>query len=408
MLIIADDLTGANDTAVQFVKHGFSALVITSPQLPESFDHAAYDVLSFNTDTRETDERTARSTVRGLIRRLKAAKVEGPYYKKIDSVLRGNPGSELSAVMDELAIPFAIVAPSFPANRSTLEHGMLRSGAQNTIIDAVKAFSGTMDKKAESVPLEKIRLGEQAAAEYLLSRGSDGVRVFIADAVVDEDLATIYRLSSVLAEPHVLAGSAGLANQIAGRLARSNGRKNGRQEAAPTGGPALVIAGTRKGETAAQIAALANAFSTPVIYFKTGLAGGGRKEEATTQAYDEAADQMKNNARLCIVAADSMFEPEIPASDAKQISSSMGALAGALMESFNFSVIVSTGGDISLEVCKRLGITGIQPLVEICPGIPMGRIVGGNFENRHIVTKSGRFGNKDALVEIVEYLERKR
>ena len=417
---MADDLSGANDTAVQFVKHGLSALVITHTQFPG--DHASYEVLSLNSGSREMDENAAYNAVRNLIKSLKTHGLSGSYYKKVDSVLRGNPAPELTAVMDELDIPLAITAPSFPANRSILEQGMIKSGDNNAVADAVKIFSVKTSKKAESIPLDKIRLGECLAAEYVLDRHAQGIEVFVADAVNDEDLAMVYRLSATLAvklpQPHVLAGSAGLANHIAANLAKNLHDKKEQlalmRPFSPGAAcfPVLVAAGTRQGETAAQITALSGALQVPVIRFKTDLAMNGRGDEAVTLAYEEAAGQMKNKARLCIVAVESMFKAENPGGDpvrnkaeSKAISMGLGSLTGALMESFKFPLVVSSGGDTSLEVCKRLGITGIEPLAEIRPGIPIGRIVGGSCENRYIITKSGRFGSNNTLIEALHYLE---
>ena len=48
-IILADDLTGANDTAIQFVKHGLKALVITQTEFPESAVDPSYEVLSPST-----------------------------------------------------------------------------------------------------------------------------------------------------------------------------------------------------------------------------------------------------------------------------------------------------------------------------------------------------------------------
>ena len=420
MFIIADDLTGANDTAIQFVKHGFSALVITNAQFPDSALDSAYDIFSFNTDSRGMNGTAAFKTVRNLVRRLKTLKLEGACYKKIDSVLRGNPGPELAAVMDELEIPLAIVAPSFPANRSTVENGMLKSGAagSQTEFDAVKIFTDTMDKKVESIPLEKIRQGEPGAAEYLRTRQACGAQVFVADALADDDLAIIYRLSAALSQPHILAGSAGLGNQIAGNLKKD--KKEREPPFSPHSSaeqrflPALVIAGTRQGETAAQVSALSENLAVPVVRFKTDLAMNGKSGEAVKLAYGEAAEQMKNKPEFCIVAVESLFNAKFHEGDfdrgmtgSDAIVLAMGSLARTLMDSFRFPVIITTGGDTSLEICKSLGVAGIKPLAEICPGIPIGKIAGGAFENHHIVTKSGRFGAKNALIDIINYLAAK-
>ena len=413
-IILADDLTGANDTAIQFVKHGLKALVITHVEFPEPAIISGYDVLSLNSDSREIDKKAAYDSVGNLIKRLITFKLSGNYYKKVDSVLRGNPGSELNAVMDELGISLAIAAPSFPANRSTLEQGMLRSGALNISVDAVKLFASQMNKKVESLPLDKIRLGEKKAAEYVLGRRECGVEVFVADAVTDEDLAIIWRLSAALSHPHVLAGSAGLANHIAKNIIGGNDLPPPKRPI-PGGTknfPVLLAAGTRQGETTAQITALSKHFSVPVILFKTEFGLNGRGGEAASLLYEEASKHMENGHELCVVALDVLFETGISKGDVIRDNNatilpaliSFAEAIEALVKSFKFPVMINTGGDTSLEICKRIGIAAIQPLAEICPGIPIGRIVGGEYENRYMVTKSGRFGNNNTLIEILDYL----
>jgi len=412
-MIIADDLTGANDTAIQFVKHGMSALVVTV--FREASIFSTYDVLSFNSDTRGMSPIYAYVKVRNLVHQLKALRLERLYYKKVDSVLRGNPGPELAAVMDELDIDLAIVSPSFPANRSVVEDGMLKSGKTGqAAINAIKIFANNMDKKVDSIPLNVIHQGGVKAAEYVLSRYKDGIQVFVADAVTDEDLRVVSQLSTAVEKPLILAGAAALANQIAHNIERKQAERN--QPLSPASRtPVLVVAGTRQGETAAQIAALSNTLSAPVVRFKTHLVENGDSKKAVTLAFEEAARYMKDDPALCIIAVESLFESEIQEgnvdwnkadSDAASgaISSALGVMVGKLAESFQFAVMITTGGDTTLQICKCLGITGIQPLAEICPGIPVGKIIGGICENRHIITKSGRFGNMDTLVEIIKFI----
>jgi len=413
IMIIADDLTGANDTAIQFVKHGESALVVTHSMFCESSIYNDYDILSFNADTRAMNPKDAYSEVRNLVKRLNTARLEGLFYKKVDSVLRGNPGPELAAVMDELEIPLAIAAPSFPANRSVLENGILKSGrAGQSAINAVSVFADSMDKKAANIPLNIIRQGCVQAAEYVLTQSKNGVQVFVADAVTDEDLQVISRLSTAVGKPLIFAGAAALANQIAHNMEKK--QTEIKQPLLQPCTPALVVAGTRQGETAAQIAALCQTLSAVAIRFKVDLVENGKSEEAIRLAFEEAARFMESKPALCVVAVESMFNSQIPEGNvswnqtddgaATAISYALGTLAGKLSEFLRFQALITTGGDTTLEICKCLGITGIQPLAEICPGIPIGKIIGGICEGRYIITKSGRFGNKDTLVEIIKYI----
>jgi uncharacterized protein YgbK (DUF1537 family) len=422
-IILADDLTGANDTAIQFVKQGLSALVITHMRSSEPVVFNGYDVIAINSDSRGMSAEDAYQTVRETMGRLDAVRNGYFIYKKIDSVLRGNPGKELAAVMDEMDLSLAVVAPSFPANRSVLEHGILSSGGESggkSDVDTVKVFAAGTGRKVENIPLEEIRRGSKSAAEYIRSRHAEGTQVFVTDAVTDEDLEIIYRTSSLLKEPHVVAGAAALA----GQFAKDPGREKinahtewveGFKSAAQNCAPVLVIAGTRQGETTAQITTLSKAMSTPIIRFKVALVDEGKSGAAVDAALNEAAGQMKGNPGLCIVAVESMFRSEVPAGNVDRnyaedddtgcaISEALGLLTEKLLNRFQFPALVSTGGDTSLGICQRLGTRGIEPIAEICPGIPVGKIAGGDHEGKFIITKSGRFGDKNSLVEIMHYL----
>jgi uncharacterized protein YgbK (DUF1537 family) len=135
--------------------------------------------------------------------------------------------------------------------------------------------------------------------------------------------------------------------------------------------------------------------------------------DAILRAYGEAETLMAASPGLCIVAVESMFKAGIPEGDVARdtedggaISAALGSLAEKLLGRFRFPVLITTGGDTSLSVCGKLGVTGIEPVAELCPGIPLGRIAGGAYEGRYIITKSGRFGRRDSLMEIWNYLNK--
>jgi len=398
ILILADDLTGANDTAIQFVKQGLSGLVIVNGGQTNASLFDKYNVISVNSDSRRLDANEAYRVVHRIAKQFETGFF---VYKKVDSVLRGNPGQELGAVMDALDIPLALAAPSFPANRSTLENGVLSNGT-----DATRVFSGGTGRKTENIPLAKIRKG--GIMDFINSH--IGAQVFVADAVTDDDLAIIHKASASLARPHVLAGSAGLANQLARGLAKERAVPYKKSSALS---PALIIAGTRQGETAAQINALCKMWGQkPLAKFNVSMLTSNQTEKAIAAAFDKASLHMKENPKLCIIAVDSMFSSdEGHATGAfaegdetsAAICEALGVLTEKLMNSFRFPLIVTTGGDTSLAVCRRLGISAIEPLVEICPGIPIGRITGGLYDGGFIVTKSGRFGTPGSLAEIVNW-----
>ena len=108
LLIQADDLTGAADTAVAFAEAGLRTVVVPwreGGELGARLDAVAGrhepECLAVDTAGRDLDAGDAarRATEVG---RWAAREQVGAVYKKVDSVLRGHPGAELSALREGL------------------------------------------------------------------------------------------------------------------------------------------------------------------------------------------------------------------------------------------------------------------------------------------------------------------
>ena len=91
LLIIADDFTGALDTAIQFVKKGIETLVFTGTEIVGTEKINSAKVLVVDAQTRPMTPARAYETVRILVRQAIKMGVE-VIYKKTDSALRGRCG----------------------------------------------------------------------------------------------------------------------------------------------------------------------------------------------------------------------------------------------------------------------------------------------------------------------------
>ena len=119
LLILADDFTGGLDTGVQFASRGISTCVITNPEADFTAEAGDSKVLVVVAETRHLAPEAAHEAVFAAVRKGVEAGI--PHiYKKTDSALRGNIGSELTAVLEasgEKLLPFI---PALPAmNRIT-------------------------------------------------------------------------------------------------------------------------------------------------------------------------------------------------------------------------------------------------------------------------------------------------
>src|SRR5699024_1787942 len=115
--IIADDLTGANDSGVQIAKHGYSTSVLFKiPETTEPLDEA----IVIDTNARVLEKDAATAIVKKASDYIKKCNYTH-IYKKIDSTLRGHIGAEIEAMDDVFHPDFIIIAPAFPAyGRATI------------------------------------------------------------------------------------------------------------------------------------------------------------------------------------------------------------------------------------------------------------------------------------------------
>ncbi|PTX17321.1 putative sugar-binding protein [Halanaerobium congolense] len=116
--VIADDLTGATDTGVQFaIKNYTSSVIICQKNIRnQKLANIKADVLVIDTETRDVDHRTSKKRINDILDNLDI-KRDDIIYKKIDSTLRGNIGLEIDLIMEKLNIDLCIFSPSFPKSK---------------------------------------------------------------------------------------------------------------------------------------------------------------------------------------------------------------------------------------------------------------------------------------------------
>jgi D-threonate/D-erythronate kinase len=67
------------------------------------------------------------------------------------------------------------------------------------------------------------------------------------------------------------------------------------------------------------------------------------------------------------------------------------------------AALVLSGGDTASLVCRAIGVHYIELCDEIVPGVPRGILRGGMFDGVSVVTKSGGFGEPDALIRVADF-----
>lgn len=423
LAVIADDLTGANDTGVQFAKQGLNTTVLFSyTQLQPS--HLTEDVIVLNSDSRAIEAVKSYDIVFDLSSQLKQLGVSN-VFKKIDSTMRGNIGPEIDAVMDAFDYKISFVVPAFPkSNRATIngEHfvnGVLLEKAEMAKDPASPVNESYLPKlvqkqskrDVELITISHVRKGIDHLSNIMKELSlSDTSKIIIIDATTDEELEIIVKAAQALQEKYLWVGSAGIASHIFFEETQEeviNTTKVCDRD------PVLVVAGSVNSITQQQIQVLKekNAVAEIVISPEEFFFEDRRKLEIdrivkeSKTLLDKGDLVVTTNRDQEVIGKVKDLQRELGLSNfdvGNTIANSMGEIAGQLIESKKICGAVLTGGDIAGATCKELQGEGIRVIGEVEPGIPYGKLFGGLFDGIPLVTKAGAFGTDQALSKALQ------
>ena len=402
VLIIADDFTGACDTAAQFALPGRPVRVaIEDPEAPVSGDEARAlrsdrrdsSVHVIDTETRHLSPAQAASTVR----RMSSAAATKPFgppvlvYKKIDSTLRGNIAAELGALARVFPERVLVVAPAFPATGRTTRGGICL--VDGVPVDETEFARDTRSpvgsaRIADTLRFTRARHCDSTELAGLLP-GVEAEAAHVVDAETDRDLD---RVASLVAEEparYIAVGSAGLAAAIA----RLSGRTGAGLQQRPTvpvvdrrlagagtvAPPVLGLVGSQSERSKRQADVLSGRGGVTAVMLADAervidvLAGGGQALVMTALARDEAA---------------------------ARIAGALGAVARNAVEEVPDLRLFLTGGDTALAAVRALGACVVDVHRQIICGVPaitIPALIAGRRRTVTAVTKAGGFGGDETM-----------
>ena len=402
--IVADDLTGAMDSSGYFAHQGLSTVVILDPNFSSDAD-----VVVINTNSRAEDPGTARKKIKQAVRSLVGRVV----YKKIDSTLRGNIGAELEAAMEELACEKAIVAPAFPAvGRTTVAGVLLVNGVSvaetqfaHDPISPVKEshiptlLGRTTKRRVGCVAIEDINMGSESLYRKVSGMPQD---VVICDVMEQSHLTDIVQAAALAKGRWLLCGSGGLARELYLLLPKVSRASRAKPSSLPSG-PALVVVGTRNQVVANQLLKAKDKLGLPILNLGIEHLNDGDVASGKVGSIVEEAVRLLEQGRG--VALSSTFSQYVPALK-RSIPAILAEVVASILASRKFAGLFLSGGDIAVEVCRRLSVSAISVHGEVELGVPAAEFIGGQYQGMRVVTKAGGFGTEDALVKSVSYLEK--
>ena len=410
-IIIADDLTGSNATCSLFKKIGLRAASILKLQGDINYD---VDVISYSTASRGLDKEEAYKKVSEAIKILKNKDVL-VYNKRIDSTLRGNIGTEINAMLDNLEDDrIAVVIPSYPdsgrivVNKTMLVNGVLlensdagkdpktpikTSCVESLIQKGIKYSSTYFTLSDIEQPIEEIVKKIQEAIKKS--------RVLIFDAVNNEDIIKISK-AIIHSDIDIVTVDPGPFTLY---YSKELQKKNHLEK------KILMVIGSVTATTKKQIEYILQEediflvkmkvedffeketclkeIERVIAYIKKGIASYDLFLVTTSPIGDEKkADLQKLTENL------NTTVEEISKIIANTLTETIVKI---LKETQKFEGIYSSGGDITIALLEKLKAIGVEIREEVIPLAAYGRIIGGDFPNLKLVSKGGMVGDEKTI-----------
>lgn len=413
LLILADDLTGALDTGIQFESET-AIVVLYSTDLNESeikMLPEKVEVLIVDTESRHLKPWKAYDRIFRLLQTAKDLHI--PYvYKKTDSGMRGNIGSELEAcakVYENKNIHFI---PAFPQmNRITV------NGIQ--YIDGVPVAESVFGKDPfEPVKCSSVKeiIGLQSNIACLIKDRvepeADERMVFIYDCRSREELEMIANDLKKCEDARLFAGCAGFASVLYEML----DLKKPEFTKVKLKEKLLIICGSVNPVTLKQLdkaekdgalrICLTNQQKLEEDYFdsedgKMFISDIKGKLEAVSCVIVESVTDMGSEKGISYDSLNDIKKEKIR----HKIANNLGTILKKLLEQGVESTLFVTGGDTLISFMTNIGMNQLSPICELFPGVVLSKIKYGE-KTFDLISKSGGFGDERLFSNIQKMIKK--
>lgn len=427
LLILADDFTGALDTGVQFSGKGIRTQVVVSGHWVEPDSDC--DVMVIDVETRHVPKEKAYEIVNDVCQRAVKYGIRC-FYKKTDSALRGNVGSELQAAADAVFGKNIVFVPAFPAMRRITVDGVhyidgipvkesvfgqdpfepVMYDRVDELLRATGYRGGVIGVSKAERKLQTAEDWKTQASEERRQKAAEAAKqqLFLYDAETDADLDEIAEAVSKKSDIPILAGCAGFAAKLP-ELMKLPVKKSGDVKLKEN---LVFLCGSVNPITKSQIV-YGEKMGIPRIHLKP--------EEKLEISY---WDQPEGLGKIRQLAKDGMQHIIIDSNDEEghndtmeyaakkgysiedvrvRISETLGYLLKKLIDAGMEGTYLITGGDTLIGFMKAIGVSELEPVNEIRPGCVLTSL---NYQDKkhYVITKSGGFGQERLIEQLTRIL----
>lgn len=423
--IIADDLTDAEETALQFhLKGANSQILLDFNSSPQNIKNT--QVWAVSTATRNKTPDFAYEEVKKASQLFLEHLNLDYFFKKIDSALMGNIGVEILAILEVLNWDAAILVPACPAeNKITVGGYQLIKGqpierteyARDNINPLYESHVPTMIKKqlgeensglVASLDLQTIMKGAGPILQKINSFAIEGKKLIIADAVSNTDIEQIVLAAKKSELKFLPVGASSMAQVLANVWLTPKDTEN--EEKLIPNLPKLILSGTGTQTTINQLEFLEQSEEYDNIYFiEPDMQNilGSVNDDFAKNVIDKLGENniVVINASNVIKNFDGFSDDSLNSDMTKSklmehVSSFLAELTKTVINAKDV-ILITLGGDTSYKCCTEINSNQLQIIDEVEPSVALTL----DHKAQWIVSKSGHIGNESALIDILKYFD---
>lgn len=416
VLVVADDLTGANATAAGFARDGYRTVTIAPGQDWATIASLYPDVDSVVLTT-ESRHATPSSSAAAVSAAVRAGWPAGLVSKRIDTTLRGNVGVEAAAALRTVAELsgrrcVGLCLPAHPsAGRYTVEGSQLLDGRRledtelardprtpvRTSVVAEVLAAGT-ELAIAHVPLSTV-VGDPCTLRTVLAAAvAGGADVVVADALADEHLARVAAGVAALTASEPDLAWVGI-DPGPGSLALA--RALGLRGEVPQDRPLLAVSGSATELTGTQLRRVVTERSARVVQARHPLRDVGASVRAVVAA---ARCSGPGDVVVLTTALHDADRVDLAPNDAEVLAAALGRVTREVLDRTAVGGLFLTGGDVTASVLHHVGAHGVEVEDEVVPLAVAGALVGGPWAGLPVVTKGGLVGDSGTTLTCLDHL----
>mgnify|MGYP004641039729 FL=1 len=426
--IIADDLTGANDTALQFKKCNAKTKILLDYSIPPENDLST-EIWAISTESRNISAEQAEARMLETIENLNKNLNLEYFYKKIDSTLRGNIARETLTMVKTLNYDAAIVIPAFPSEgRITVGGYHLSKGtpigrtemARDPHSPITESYVPSLFKnqlkedEQNMVGLIGLKTIMNGAGPILIKINElikEGKKLIIADSASAIDIEQVVLAINKSNYKILPAGTAATGSILAKLWLPEDDITEKNEQIIMPQMPNLIISGSATQINSNQIEQLDKTYDFDNIHtlpLTVEMVLNGINDDFVNDIVSQlsSGDTVVIHSSKLLENFDGFSDDSLRgelsrANLASKITDYLAELTKAITDKIKV-LLITLGGETSYKCCNAISAKELIMKDEVAPAIAL----CVDYKNQWIITKSGNLGNPKTLIEILKYVEK--